>query len=73
MSMQPQITQLPERWLSKREVADHYGFSVRWVEIQIGQGMPARMIGGQRRMRLSEVQGWLQAAGRRAGRRASQP
>jgi hypothetical protein len=68
MSMQPQTPQLPERWLSKREVADHYGFSVRWVEIQIGRGMPARMIGGQRRMRLSEVDGWLQPTGR-AGRR----
>lgn len=59
MSMQPTVAALPERWLSKREVADHYGFSVRWVEIQIGQGMPARLIGGQRRLRLTEVDAWL--------------
>ena len=62
MSMESTLSILPERWLSKREVADHYGFSVRWVEIQIGRGMPSRMIGGQRRLRLSEVDGWLQGS-----------
>ena len=59
MSMQSSVSHLSERWLSKREVAEHYGFSVRWVEIQIGQGMPSRLIGGQRRLRLSEVDAWL--------------
>ena len=59
MTMQTTASELPERWLSKREVADHYGFSVRWVEIQIGLGMPARLIGGQRRLRLSQVDEWL--------------
>lgn len=59
MSMHNPIGDLPERWVSKREVADHYGFSVRWVEIQIGLGMPARLIGGQRRLRLSDVDAWL--------------
>lgn len=50
---------IPERWLSKRELAAHYSFSYRWVEEQTRKGMPSRRIGGQLRFRLSEVDPWL--------------
>src|SRR5690348_5731860 len=40
---------LPERWLTKRELARHYGFSTRWVELQHHAGLPSQLIGGQRR------------------------
>lgn len=44
-----------EPWLTKRQLAAHYGFSIRWVEAQQTAGMPSRLIGGQRRYRLSET------------------
>jgi hypothetical protein len=55
--------QAPERWWSKRELARHYGFSVRWVESMLGRGMPSRLIGGQRRFLLSQVDPWLEQLG----------
>ena len=53
-----------ERWVSKRELASHYGFTVRWVEYRLAEGMPSRLIGSRRRFRISEVDQWLH---RRAG------
>lgn len=50
-----------EPWLSKRQVAAHYGRSTRWLELQARQGLPSRMIGGRRAYRLSEVDAWLEA------------
>ena len=49
----------PEPWVSKKGVAAHYGFSVRWVEYQLARGLPSTLIGGQRRFRLSETERWL--------------
>jgi hypothetical protein len=48
-----------EPWLSKRQVAAYFGFSTRWVELKVREGMPSRMIGGQRRFRASECEEWL--------------
>jgi hypothetical protein len=48
-----------EPWLSKRQVADHYGRSTRWLELKAREGLPSRMIGGRRGYRLSEVDVWL--------------
>lgn len=53
----------PERWLTKDEIAAHYGFSVRWVELRLAEGMPSALIGGRRRLRLSETERWLLAKG----------
>jgi hypothetical protein len=52
----------PEPYLTKRELARHYRYSIRWVESRTAAGMPSRMIGGQRRYRLSETEPWLEAA-----------
>lgn len=49
----------PEPWVSKKGVAAHYGFSVRWVEYQLVRGLPSTLIGGQRRFRLSETDRFL--------------
>jgi hypothetical protein len=49
----------PERWRSKRDLADYYGYSVRWVESMLAQGLPSVRIGGQRRFRFSETDEWL--------------
>jgi hypothetical protein len=48
-----------ERWRTKREVAEHYGYSIRWVELMVARGMPSTLIGGQRRFRLSETDRWF--------------
>jgi predicted DNA-binding transcriptional regulator AlpA len=48
-----------EPWLSKRQVANHYGRSTRWVELRMREGLPSRLIGGRRGFRLSEVDEWI--------------
>jgi hypothetical protein len=45
--------------LSKRQVAQWFGFSTRWVELRVREGMPSRMRGNQRRFVLSECEAWL--------------
>ena len=45
--------------LSKRQVAQWFGFSTRWVELRVREGMPSRMRGNQRRFLLSECEAWL--------------
>ena len=48
-----------ERYCSKREIADHYGLSLRTIERWQFDGCPSRLIGGVRRFRVSEVEQWL--------------
>jgi hypothetical protein len=49
-----------EPLLTKKQLALHFGFSTRWVELRVREGMPSRLIGNRRRFRLSEVHSWLQ-------------
>jgi hypothetical protein len=49
----------PERWLCKRDLADHLGFGIRWVEYRMLEGMPHKRIGGRARFQLSSVETWL--------------
>jgi transposase len=51
--------QFQERWLSKRKIARHYDYSERTVNRWVAAGCPSRMIGGERRFRISEVDAWL--------------
>lgn len=48
-----------EPWVSKAQVAAHFGRSKRWVELMAREGLPSRMIGGRRAYRLSEVDAWI--------------
>jgi hypothetical protein len=45
--------------LSKRQVAQRFGFSTRWVELRVREGMPSCMRGNRRRFLLSECEAWL--------------
>ena len=45
--------------LSKRQLAQLLGYSTRWIELRVREGMPSRLLGNQRRFRLSEVENWL--------------
>jgi hypothetical protein len=49
----------PEAWLSKRDIAAHLGFSVRWVEYRVADGMPHKVLGGRLRFQRSAVEQWL--------------
>jgi hypothetical protein len=53
-----------EPWLSKRQIADYFGRSTRWVELRVREGLPSKMIGGRRGFRLSEVEAWLDGRNR---------
>jgi hypothetical protein len=53
-----------EPWLGKRQIADHFGRSPRWVELRVRDGLPSKMIGGRRGFRLSEVEAWLDGRSR---------
>jgi hypothetical protein len=48
-----------EPWCTKQELADHLGFSVRWVELRVREGMPARRMGQRLRFQVSAVETWL--------------
>jgi len=50
-----------EPWLSKQQVAGHYGRSTRWIELRMREGLPSRMLGGRRAFRLSTVDAWMEA------------
>ena len=55
---------MSEPWLSKRQIADHFGRSTRWVELRVREGLPSKMIGGRRGFRLSEVEAWIDGRNR---------
>lgn len=44
-----------EELLTTKQLALHYGFSVRWVNRWVALGMPRRIIGGQNRFLVSQV------------------
>lgn len=52
-----------EPWISKAEVAAHFGRTPRWVELRMREGLPHRKDGAHRlarvRFRLSEVEAWM--------------
>lgn len=45
--------------LTKRQLAQRLGFSTRWVELRMRDGMPSRIQGNQRRFLLSDCETWL--------------
>ncbi len=48
-----------EPWLSKKQLAAHVGFTTRWVELRVAEGMPCQRWGNRLRFRVSEVEPWL--------------
>lgn len=55
-----------EPYLSKQQLGGILGYSTRWVELRMNEGMPFHRLGARARFRLSEVEGWLE--GRNSGR-----
>jgi transposase len=52
-----------EPYLDKREIAEHYGCSVRTVNEWLRRGAPSAMIAGRRKFRLGKLDPWLRRAG----------
>lgn len=48
-----------EPWVTKRQVAAHFGYSTRWIEQQVKAGMPCQRWGGRLRFQISAVETWL--------------
>lgn len=49
----------PERFVTKRELAEHLGMSTRWVELQVKAGLPHARFGAAVRFKISEAEDWL--------------
>lgn len=52
-----------ERWLTCQDLADHLGFSTKWVQRRIKEGMPHTRMGGRLRFKASLVEAWLHERG----------
>jgi hypothetical protein len=52
-----------EPWVSKRQLAGILGKSTRYIELRMVDGLPSRLLGGQRQYRLSDVESWLRENG----------
>ncbi len=48
-----------EPWVTKKQLANHLGYSVRWVELQVTKGMPCAPFPGPMRFKISQAEGWL--------------
>lgn len=48
-----------EPFVTKSELALHMGFSVRWVERRVREGMPHHRVGGRLRFQKSTAIAWL--------------
>ena len=46
---------MTEPYLTTKQLARHYGMSVRWVTNWVARDMPRHVIGGQNRFLVSEV------------------
>lgn len=54
------VVQMPEPWRTKEQIADYYGYTTRWVDLKVAEGMPMRIVGGRRRFRISLTDEWLE-------------
>jgi phage terminase Nu1 subunit (DNA packaging protein) len=50
-----------EQLVTKKQLAASLGYSTRWVELRVREGMPSVVIGNRRRFRISEVMRWLES------------
>lgn len=55
-----------EAWLSKRDLARTLGFSARWVERRVAEGMPCERFGARLRFQRGPCEAWLRDQGRAA-------
>ena len=56
-------SKVTELWLTKRELAQALGVSVRWIELRMREGLPHREIAGKRVFQLTASEAWLRRRG----------
>lgn len=56
-------SKVTELWLSKHELAQALGVSVRWLELRMAEGLPHREIAGKRVFQLTACESWLRRRG----------
>jgi hypothetical protein len=49
----------PNDWVTKREIADYFGVTPRFIELQQHLGLPVLRMGAVNRYRPSEVEAWV--------------
>ena len=54
----------PEKWLSKKELVEYLGCSVRSIQTTMTEGLPHVVVYGRCRFRVLEVEEWLEANGK---------
>jgi excisionase family DNA binding protein len=54
-----QVRDGTEPWITKQQLARHLGFSVRWVEYRVAEGLPHSRMGGRLRFQRTAVERWL--------------
>jgi hypothetical protein len=58
------VSTLGERWLDKRACAEHFGCSVRSIELAMTEGLPYAVIFGRPKFQATDVEQWLERTGR---------
>lgn len=53
------VIETRERWVTKRQLADHLQVTRRWIELQQRHGLPHLRMAGMNRYIVSEVETWL--------------
>lgn len=53
------VRDLRERWLTKAQLAEYLGYSPRWVQYRVAEGMPHRRDFGILRFQIGPVEDWL--------------
>lgn len=48
-----------QKWMGKRELAEHLGYSPRWVQYRVAEGMPHRRHYGRLAFLVTDVERWL--------------
>jgi excisionase family DNA binding protein len=48
-----------EPWLTTQQLADHLGFSTKWVQRKVKDGMPHSKFGARNRFKATLVEQWL--------------
>lgn len=56
-------------WVTKKQLARQVGYSTRWVEQRVADGLPSRMEGGRRMFPLRSSLEWIETYRRDQARR----
>lgn len=53
------VRDLRDRWMTKAQLAEHLGYSPRWVQYRVAEGMPHKRHYGRLAFQVGPVEDWL--------------